>query len=312
MTENTKAFIKNTILGLLGGGTVSALYALNNTEGKSPSDQDSRANEITVPLSRRQFMKAVRPRGEAKETKSKKEAPAVTKDLTAMTPQELATLKKTLLRSKTASCCSKSKPAKVTGPVAAEKQVKHVAGAGSTFARDAKGRFSVDGKPEKKAGVVDSVINAIGKGTGYIFGDTMDDAKSTLVNSLGLVGGVTTGLAATKIIADRILVNKKKRQVEQARKRYIDALASEVNDEDAPYYRKTAEDKSLLGSTLGLLGLAGITAGSAAGVVMYRIMENRRIAAEKAKDKDLSKYPIDKTIRFRFPADNAPKKDFFA
>jgi hypothetical protein len=105
----------------------------------------------------------------------------------------------------------------------------------------------------------------------------------------------------TKVISDRIQINKKKRAVEESRRRYADALSREANDEDLPYYSKTASDRSFVGSTLGTIGLAGIAATGIAGLVMYRIMENRRIAEEKAKDKDLAKYPTDKSIRFRFP-----------
>ena len=311
MTENTKTLLKHTILGLLGGGAFSAAYALNNIDNNNATDQDSRTDEITVPLSRRQFMKAVRPKGRDS-AKRKEKTPAVnTEDLQSMTPRDLAALKKSLLNSKSASCCSKSKPAKVTGPVAAERPVKHVAGAESTFLRDKKGRFSSDEKSEKSAGVVDDIVNTVGRGVGHVFGDTLDDAGSTLLNGAGLVGGLTTGMIATKLIADRILVNKKKKQVEAARKRYVDTLANEVNDEDTPYYKKTAEDKSMLGSTLGVLGLAGLMTGSAAGVVMYRIMENRRKAAEKEKDKDLAKYPTDKTIKFRFPEYKTASHNFF-
>lgn len=312
MTENTKTLLKHTILGLLGGGAFSAAYALNNVDKNKTSDQDSKANEITVPLSRRQFMKAVRQRNKGGSTEHKKKTPAIDgKDPQTMTPQELAALKKSILGSKTASCCSKSKPAKVTGPVAAERPVKHVAGAESTFLRDKKGRFSSDEKSEKSAGVIDGIANTIGGGLRRVFGDTLNDAGSTILSGAGIIGGLTTGMIATKMVADRILVNKKKKQVEEARRRYVDALANEVNDEDTPYYKKTAEDKSMLGSTLGVLGLAGLMTGSAAGIVMYRIMENRRRAVEKEKDKDLAKYPTDKTIKFRFPVDKTASHNFF-
>ena len=106
------------------------------------------------------------------------------------------------------------------------------------------------------------------------------------------------------------LLNKKKKQVEKARARYADAIANEVNDEDTPYYKKASDD-SLLGSTIGLLGLAGLMTGSAAGVVMYRIMENRRKAAEKEKDRDLYRYPTDKAIKFKFPAYKTANHNFF-
>lgn len=306
MTDSTKAILKNTLVGLLGGGVASAIYALNNREKAKSSDQDSVNNEITVPLSRRLFMKAVRPRTHKTEPKpdssSKKETRTGTsvQDVSKMTPQELMLLKKSLLRSKTASAkCNKAKF--ITAPVSAERQVRHVAGAESTFARDDKGRFSTD--KEKKAGVVDSVVNGVTGVMHGIFGDTLEDAGVTIAKKVGLVGGAAAGLAASKMIMNRILVNKKKKQVEAARKRYVDTLSAEVNDEDAPYYKKSAEDTSRMGSLLGLLGVTGLGAGTAAGIVMYRIMENRRIALEKAKDKDLAKYPIDKIVKFRFPKD---------
>ena len=296
MTDVTKSLIKSTILGLLGGGAISAMYSAKDNSKESPSD--TRSNEINVPLSRRQFMKAVRPRS-SKDSKSEerpsKEEPQ--KDLSKMTPQEIAAYKKALLRSKTASDAScKGGNTCITVPMLEEKPIRRIAGAGSTYPRDDKGRFVAEDSVEKKA----------------LFDGVISDAAATALGGAGFIGGGIAGMAAIKLISDRIRINKRKKQVEAARQRYADALAAEVNDEDLPYYSKTAEDKrGLPGSILGLLGLAGVTAGTAAGVVAYRIMENRRKAAEKAKDKDLANYPLDKSVRFSFPKVAEARDDFF-
>ena len=281
MTENTKSFIKHTILGLLGGGTASALYAMHSIGGDKKPDQSK--DEIVVPLSKSHFMKSVR--GGKKDTAEASEE-AVVGDTSSMSPRDLAALKKALLKKKASDKCLK-----VNATESVQKRevpVRRIAGAGSTFPRDRKGRFVA----EKEAGI-------------------LSDAGGTIADSLGWIGGTAAGLVAVKMISDRIRINKKKRQVEESRQRYIDTLAKEVNDVDAPYYSKTAADRGLIGSTLGLMGLAGLVTGTTAGIVMYRIMENRRKELEKAKDKDLNSYPKEKTIKFRFPNTGYDNSGFF-
>lgn len=287
MTDDTKSFLKHTIMGLLGGGAMSALYAMHSAQKEKPGDPEFKQDEIVVPLSRRNFLKAVRPeRLNGTRPAKKKEDKAIPEisdqDVATMSPKDMAALKRELLRKKGECKGHCGKISKVESPSSGEATVRNVAGAGSTFLRDSKGRFLPDSGTHKSAGV-------------------LDDARGTVVDNLGLLGGITSGLVLTKVISDRIQINKKKRAVEESRKRYADALSREANDEDLPYYSKTASDRSFVGSTLGTIGLAGIAATGIAGLVMYRIMENRRIAEEKAKDKDLAKYPTDKSVRFRFP-----------
>lgn len=294
MTSDTKSLLKSTILGLLGGGAVSALYSLNSNKDELSSDPEFMKDEITVPLSRRQFLKAVRPetlKARSGKKPSNEQPSLQIPDTSKMTKNELASLKKQLLRKKAVEECS-SKIKSVTRPSSHEAPIRNVSGIESTFIRDKKGRFKSEDATKKEAGV-------------------LDDASGTIRDSLGLMGGTAIGLAVTKMISDRILINKKRKQVEAARKKYVDSLAREVNDEDLPYYTKKASDRGTIGSTLGLLGLTGITLGTTAGIVMYRVMENRRKLAEKEKDKDLSKYPLDKTINFTFPKDPYLQKQSF-
>jgi hypothetical protein len=309
MTENTKSLLKSTILGLLGGGAVSALYSLNSQKNESSSDPEFVQDEIKVPLSRRNFLKAVRPERILGSTRLKKitseDQNIQIPDTSTMSPKDLAALKKSLLKKKADSCGS-SKIKNVTSPSSHESAVRNIAGAGSTFLRDKKGRFKSEDNIGKEAGIISGTFNKL-------TGGSLDDAGATFNDSLGLIGGTAAGLALTKMISDRIMINKKKKQVEEARRIYVDKLSKEVNDEDLPYYNKTAEDRGLVGSTLGLLGLTGLGIGTTAGIVMYRIMENRRKAIEKEKDKDLSKYPTEKTINFMFPKDSTmQKRSFFA
>jgi len=318
MTDTTKAFLKHTILGLLGGGAASAIYTLSNSKGTSnPSEPEFKKDEIVVPLSRRNFLKAVRPErlgGGSKSKPSQEDLakavaavaaarelpaapePAVTaEEVGKMSPKDLASLKKALLR-KNAGDCSGVK--KVTTTSSATMPVRRIAGAGSTYPRDKKGRFVSEPRAEttKSAGIGSFLRNVIPG-----VDSTLSDAGDIILNNAGLIGGISTGLIAAKMVSDRIMINKKKKQVEEARKRYVDTLAREVNDEDVPYYSKSAADHGILGSALGYLGLAGLVTGTTAGIVMYRVMENRRKEAEKAKDKDLAKYPYEKAIRFKFP-----------
>lgn len=288
MTSDTKSMLKSTILGLLGGSAISALYSLNSHNKERKLDSEFTENEINVPLSRKNFLKAVRASrfSKNKEPKIDDIAPVLAvndSDISSMSPKDLASLKKSLLR-KRANCDKSVKVKNIEKPTSFESKIRNIVGAGSTYMRDKKsGRFvSPDDDLSKRAGV-------------------FNDAAGTLKDSVGSIGGLVAGLAITKMISDKILINKKKKQVDKARKRYVDALTNEVNDDDLPYYSKTASDRGTVGSVLGLLGLAGLATGTAAGVVMYRIMENRRKEMEKEKDKDLAKYPLDKSINFRFP-----------
>jgi hypothetical protein len=301
MTENTKSFIKSTILGLLGGGAASAIYAMNNTGKGDKSESES--DEITIPLSKRHFMKSVR--GSRSGTKGPSDDAVPQVDAASMSPKDLAALKKALLRKKASDKCLKI--GKTETVSRGEIPVRRIAGAGSTFPRDAKGRFVA----EKDAGVVDTALSGVGKALKSVFGDTLSDAGGVMADSIGLIGGTAVGLAAVKAVGDRILVNKRKKQVEKARERYIESLSREVNDVDAPYYSKTAADRGFLGSALGLMGMAGLVTSTTAGIVMYRIMENRRKAIEKAKDKDLASYPKEKIIKFKFPNAGAEDLGFF-
>lgn len=279
MDTDTKSLIKKTILGLIGGGAISAIASVAANKDKKPDDSEFGENEIVVPLSRRNFMRAVRGKSTQQNAESTEKI-----DTDSMTPAELEAMKRAILR-KRASSVSKVKTVNV--PVTETSTVRNIKGVASTFARDKNGRFSA----EKTAGVA-------------------NDAASTLKENLGMAGGFFTGVVAAKLISDKIIINRKRRQVENSRRKYIDMLSKEVNDEDTPYYSKSASDKGILGQSLGWLGTAGLTTGTIAGVIMYRIMENRRIAMEKDKDKDMAKYPSDKVIKFKFPKEDG--SDFFA
>ena len=308
MTDRTKSFLKHTILGLIGGGAVSALYSMNSRKDNSKSDQEFARNEIVVPLSKRNFLKAVRSKDKSAPKEDVQDlVPA--EDVGSMSPKDLAALKKALLR-KSAEECQSGKVKKVVTTTSATVPVRRVPGAGSTYPRDKKGRFVAENEHTyKKTAGVGSFLRNVIPGVD----STLSDAGEVIMDNAGMIGGLTTGLVAMKLVSDRIMINKKKRQVEEARKRYVDALDREVNDEDLPYYRKSADDHGIVGSALGYLGLAGIAASTTAGIVMYRIMENRRKENERAKDKDLNKYPAEKTIRFRFPdIKDAEAHGFFA
>ena len=288
MTENRKSFIKATILGLIGGGAASSLYALNKAREDDASDSEFTPDQIYVPLSRTNFMKAVRPERRSGASYSKKQddrkGSVSKKDLSGMTASDISRMKKELLK-KNAGSDDRGKCSSVanfTGCSSSTRPVRNVSGVGSTYLRDRKGRFTSSSDLDKSAGM-------------------MDDARGVIADNIGAVGGFAAGLVLMKKVTDRILVNKKKRQVETSRKRYADALASEVNDVDTPYYRKSASSRGLPGEALGVVGLTGLATAGVAGLIMYRIMENRRKDEERMKDKDLSKYPPEKTIKFRFP-----------
>lgn len=282
MTENKKSFIKSTILGLLGGGALSSLYAANAIKNSKKLD-DSEDNSITVPLSRKHYMKAV---GLGKK-EDKKESRISDEDIAMMAPQDLAALKKTMLRKNAGS----NAPVEIkdhTGPVSSVSGFRKSSGKVAAQIRDEKGRFSTEVKLDKKAG-------------------SLDEAKGLIGEAAGFTGGVLAGSAVIKMLTDRILINKKKRQVEESRRAYVDMLNREISDVDEPYYTKRAGDSSLTGKVLGIAGITGISTAGIAGMVMYKIMENRRKQLEDSADSDIAKYPADKTIKFKFA--EAGKKD---
>jgi len=288
MDINKKSLLKNTIIGLLSGGALSALYTLNKSKEDEQNSKALTKDEITVPLSRRNFMRAV---GKSTGEKSVPDTKDMT-DISALTPQELAALKKSLLRKKAAS------PTKIeekTGPASSASTVRKSKTTSYATLRNTKGRFSTEKDLSKIAGIT-------------------EDAAGTMMDTAGGVGGFFAGMTAIKYIADRIMVNRKKQQLEKSRRTYVDMLNKEVNDNDEPYYRKAAADRSLTGTALGLAGLAGIGTMGVAGMVVYRIMENRRKEEEKLLDKDLSRFPSEKTIKYKFASINKEneKKDFFA
>ena len=278
MDTNTKAILKKTILGLLAGGAVSAAYSMSSDKKKKKTDTEFGENEIVVPLSRKNFMNAVRKDAPAESTPKE----TAKSDVSAMSPYDLAALKRSLISKRAAA----SKIKDVNGPVSETTPIRNVKGVGSTFTRDkSSGRFA---PATKKAGV-------------------FEDAGATMKENAGLVGGFATGLVAMKMVSDRIKINKMRRQVEDSRRKYVDMLSKEVNDDDTPYYSKRAEDRGATGTALGYFGLTGGAAAVVGGAIMYRIMENRRIKAEKAKDEDSSKYPKDKSVMFRFPKEGSDR-----
>ena len=282
MTDNKKSFIKNTILGLIAGAGVTSLYNMATADDKENTD-----NEIAVPLSRRNFMKAVRGSGKKEEKKDTAKSVADTSDMNA---KDLDALKRAIL-AKRASCLDSVKH--VSKPSSAEMSLNFLAKGDHAVTRDKKGRFvsadpSDKPKNEKKAGISDYLP---------------DSANGYIGDMLGLTGGGVAGVYLSKLLIDRIKINKEKKRLEAARRRYADRISREVNDVDEPYYSKTAEDRGLIGTTLGMAGLIGLGTAGMAAMVTYRIMENRRKEQEKTLDKDTSSYPDNKFVRFTFPKD---------
>lgn len=286
MRENTKSLIKHTILGLLAGGGATALY-MNSVNKKKPVDQEFSENEIVVPLSKRHFMKSVRKPapnkapGKDKETSKKEEA---VKDISNLSPRDMAALKKSILNKKASL--------KMTGPESREMSIHNISGTNTPVARDDKGRFCSTNKTQKSAG-------------------SISDGLGVVQDKLGFLGGIFLGASAMKLIGERVLINRKQQEVEQARRKYTELINKEVNDVDVPYYRKTAADRGVIGSSLGFLALTGVLTGTATGMLIYKIMERRRKEAEKERDKDLKKYPRDKAITFKFTDAPNSSTDFF-
>lgn len=299
MDANTKSLLKHTLMGLIGGGALSSLYALKRNEEDMATNNDM-PEDIVVPLSRKNYLKAVRGTESKKPEDEGKNEVEITD---AMTPADIAALKRSLLKKRAESKSDsgeKEKPESVKkeeGPETDTVSIRKTDG-DELQPRDADGRFACkepkDENLSKEAGVT-------------------SDIKGTIGDYVGAAGGFLAGMAAVKALSDRIMVNRKKRQVENARRTYANMLVNEVNDNDLPYYgTKAASDRGTIGTTLGLAGLAGLATSTIAGMITYKIIENRRKAAEKEADKDMSRYPIEKSIKFRFADSNKPENGFFA
>lgn len=281
MDSNTKSLLKHTILGLLGGGAVSALYAAHTDAENKKEEQKYQEgvgkNQIVVPLSHKHFLKAL---GKGK-TETKKETPkqeTPKQDVSALNPMELAALKRAILRNKTAEAPTTIK-GQTTSTSSLSKLRKNTS---NVQLKDSKGKFATAASLDKQAG------------------SFFKDIKGTMADGLGLTVGSTVGILTVKAVADRLAINRKKKQVEKAKRMYANMINNEVNDDDEPYYVKSSQDRGLLGTTAGIAGLTGIATAGLSGLLIYKIMENRRKASEAAADKDSTKYPAGKTIKFQF------------
>lgn len=283
MTKNTKSLIKSTILGLLSGGTVGTLYAVSALKDKKEKPEFT-DNEIVVPLSKKQYAKVLRNKSPKKEVS---EAKFKDLDPSSLSKKDLDSLKRDLLR-KRATCDT---VARTVSPSSIDLPINYKEDTSSTL-RDLKGRFSSIRALDKKAGI-------------------SEDAKGVILDTAGILGGTAVGIAASKMISDKIILKRKEKEVRRARAKYIASLNAEVNDTDTPYY-KSASDRGTIGSTIGVLAATGMLSSLAAGKIVYTIMENRRKQHEKFKDKDLKTYPHEKTINFKLVDDPSEKKAFFA
>ena len=278
MNKDTKSLIKHTLLGLLGGGAISALYAASEDAEDKKEEQKYQEgvgkNQIVVPLSRKHYLKAL---GTQSQTPRKKEEPK--RNVGTLGPMELAALKRSILREKAAEA-----------PVS----IKSKTSPSSSLSKLRKNTSSMQlkGKDGKFASSSDFGKQA---SDGFLSG-----TAGTIADGLGTAVGMTTGLLAVKALANKIAINRKKRQIEKARREYANLINKEVNDDDEPYYSKSAQDRSLMSQATGILGLTGIATASLSGLLIYKIMENRRKAAESAADKDTARFPTGKTIKFKF------------
>ncbi len=308
MDADKKSFIKSTIMGILGGGSAAAIYALNKAREDEKEDKEYREgvgkNHIIVPLSKKRFMTAVRSKNKSKdnsEYSSNNDAEKVDKsepiDVSMMSPRDIALLKKTILNKR--GSCKSVAPTEIkekTSPVSMTSGIRKNSKKSDALIRDKKGRFASAESLGKQAGVI-------------------DDANGIAADFAGFVGGATLGSLSLKMLVDKILVNRKKRQVAYAKRTYANMINKEVNDEDEPYYtsrtKSAADHRSFLGEALGLAGVAGVATTGLTAMVVYKVLENRRKEAERKADEDVSKYPIDKSIQFKFAEKNTGKKSFF-
>ena len=290
-------------LKILAGTTLAggALMALLTSLRKKDEDKDETdSHSIYVPLSYRDITRPVR---ESKEKRSKgeskKEAPKLLPapssvdaalDMTGvnsvedLSDKDIASLKRQLLKgasdcaSKTECKASNSKEEskennlKQEAEVSSCNGVKHVnapvfeeavIGHKGEQPRDEKGRFTEAPLKEAEFTPIDDATRVVG----YMG-----------LGALGLTGGAYL----TKKLIDKIQLNREQERVERARRRYVDAMAKEMNDVDTPYYNALSEKKAganddvgLIGQGLGFYVGAGILSAATAGTIAYKILSNR-------------------------------------
>lgn len=320
-----------TLLQILAGTTLtgSALAALTALAKKPYKDGNTTdSHSIYIPLSYRNMSRVVRSSRAKRGKDDKKQLEyADVKLLSApdtvetalrtsgvdsvedLSDKDITSLKRQLLKgasdcaSKTECEASNSKEEskennlKQEAEVSSCNEVKHVnapvfeeavIGQNGAQPRDSSGRFTSNPLSEKKAQDQSSWWDTF-------WGSPIDDstrvANYMIMGSLGLVGGAYV----TKKILDKIQLSREEVRLENARRRYADAVTKELNDVDTPYYTslkgtrrqkqlkaaeaiKTAgknEPTGLVGQGLGfLLGAGALGAGTAA-LLAYKILQNR-------------------------------------
>ena len=319
-----------TLLQILAGTTLtgSALAALTSLAKKPHKEGNTTDNHsIYIPLSYRNMSRVVRSsrakrgKGDRKQLEyaDVKLLPAPDTVETALrtsgvdsvedlSDKDIASLKRQLLKG--ASDCasktecdthkeeSKENNLKQEAEVSSCNEVKHVnapvfeeavIGQNGSQPRDSSGRFTSNPFSEKKA--QDQSRGWWGTFWGNPIDDSTRVANYMILGSLGLVGGAYV----TKKIFDKIQLSREEARLEQARRRYADAVTKELNDVDIPYYTslkgtrsskqlkaaeaiKTADRNrptGLVGQGLGfLLGAGALGAGTAA-LLTYKILQNR-------------------------------------
>lgn len=296
MTVADKMRLKILAGTALTGGALMAL--LTSLRKKNEDKDETDSHSIYVPLSYRDLTRPVR---ESKEKRnkgeSKKESPKLlpapaavdavldipgVNSIEDLSDKDVANLKRQLLKG-ASDCASKTNCAaskeeskennlKQEAEVSSCNEVKHVnapvfeeavIGHKGEQPRDENGRFTEAPLKEAEFTPIDDAARVVG----YMG-----------LGALGLTGGAYL----TKKLIDKIQLNREQERVERARRRYVDAMAKEMNDVDTPYYNAVSEKKAGANENVGIIGQGlgfyvgtGILSAATAGAIAYKILSNR-------------------------------------
>ena len=240
-------------------------------------------------------------------------------DVSSLSDKDLASLKKSILRShegspinffapKAASCESpKNDPAKAqpkdqagvkkTGPVATT--IKNPSG--TPRAEDGRFASTDPSRPSEKVGFdlshpLDSVGNLIA--------DAMGSAANNSVNKTIIYGGsaaAAIGSAALlSSVVNKIRENRANKDLENSRKDYLKELSGS-NEKSAQAGEDVQGSGSLFG---GLLGAGLIAPGILTGIIVNKVIENRR-KEKKDQKASMNSFPEEPTIFYKTSEDKS-------
>ncbi len=309
--------VSTLVKSMLAGGALASAYMAYKNYKDIKDEKKSHKGDIEVPLSRREFLSVVRNGASAKEEpkaekvekveQSKPSTPVEKMDVGRMTPAELAAIKRKLLRKAAEVRNRPGLPTKVKTLDSNGVVYSHPTSTMARVSRDASGRFA----PSLASDFGATTLQGISKKA-----QVFDTAGNIIAASIGVPAGI---LLAQRLVG-KMIVNRRKADLVESKRKYVEELSKEVNDSRKGEFKYASHASQKLRKSAGaikdvLVGAGGfgialpaLVAGIS-GILTYRVMENRRIKNEKESDKDLTNFPEEKHVKYKF-AEERPYSPF--